>query len=256
MNRVIFQKNPLVEVILQFRFPTILSINVNEPVDFQEAIRHEYPIYQAGIENSQEIQLVANNDSFLPSVINKQQFKNYAFISADGKYKINLACSFISISTVNYTRWEEFFGHFESVLNEFIKIYQPAFFERIGLRYVDAISKKNLGLEDKSWKDLIKECWLGPLAITEDCKAIIVNSDSEIILDDGITRLKIHTGLGNINNTSEQVFIVDTDFIHINNINPLDYMNTLNILHNHSRFFMEKVITNDLYKAMDPRELQ
>ena len=38
MDRVIFQNNPLIEVILQFRFPTILSINSNEPVDFQEAI--------------------------------------------------------------------------------------------------------------------------------------------------------------------------------------------------------------------------
>lgn len=29
MDRVIFQNNPLIEVILQFRFPTILSINSN-----------------------------------------------------------------------------------------------------------------------------------------------------------------------------------------------------------------------------------
>lgn len=68
MKRVIFENNPLVEMILQFRFPTILSINANEPVAFQETIRQEYPIYQPGVENQQEIQIVAKNNMFLPSI--------------------------------------------------------------------------------------------------------------------------------------------------------------------------------------------
>ena len=37
-KRVKYQEAPLVEVICQLRFPTILSINANEPVEFQEAI--------------------------------------------------------------------------------------------------------------------------------------------------------------------------------------------------------------------------
>lgn len=255
MKRVIFNKNPLIEVILQFRFPAILAINANDPVDFQEAIRQEYPIYQPSTENTQEIQLIANNDSFLPSIVNKQQCKNHEFISADGRYKVNLTSSFISISTVSYEKWEIFWDKFETVLKEFISIYRPAFFERVGLRYIDAISRKQLGIEDKSWKDLIKENWIGPLYTRSDNNVKVLNIDSELLLEDNKTLLKIHTGMGNINN-EEKVFIVDTDFIRMDNTKTDEYLSVVNSLHDRSKFFIDDVITEELYKAMDPRNLE
>ena len=48
--RQIYQRNPLAEVICQLRFPEILSIGANLPVDFQEAIRDEFPQYQSRLE--------------------------------------------------------------------------------------------------------------------------------------------------------------------------------------------------------------
>lgn len=256
MKRVLFKKCPLAEVILQVRFPTILSINTKEPADFQEIIRIDYPIYQPGIESQQELQIVANNDTFMPSIINKQQNKNYAFISADGKYKINLTSSFISLSTISYTRWEEFSERFVHILKAFTSIYKPPFFERIGLRYVDIISKKTLELEDKAWKDLIKDQWLGPLASIDDKKVATMNTNTEFILDDNITRVKVHTGLGNINGSLEQAFVADTDFIYIDTI-PLGSANEiLTTLHDHSRFFVKEIITELLYYAMEPTELE
>ena len=45
-ERCIYQNNQLLEVICQLRFPTILAINAREPVDFQEAIRQAFPIYE------------------------------------------------------------------------------------------------------------------------------------------------------------------------------------------------------------------
>ena len=44
-DRCLYEKNQLVEVICQLRFPTILSISAKEPVEFQEAIRADYPQY-------------------------------------------------------------------------------------------------------------------------------------------------------------------------------------------------------------------
>lgn len=38
-QRVIYHKNPLVEVVCQLRFPTILKIDAEIPVAFQEAVR-------------------------------------------------------------------------------------------------------------------------------------------------------------------------------------------------------------------------
>ena len=41
--RRFLKKNQLMDVICQFRFPEILAIAAKPPVDFQEAIRDEFP---------------------------------------------------------------------------------------------------------------------------------------------------------------------------------------------------------------------
>ena len=45
-TRCRYRRNPLAEVICQLRFPEILSIEANAPVEFQEAIRQEFPRFQ------------------------------------------------------------------------------------------------------------------------------------------------------------------------------------------------------------------
>ena len=42
-SRCIYENNQLGEVICQLRFPEILAIGANLPVDFQEAIRGVFP---------------------------------------------------------------------------------------------------------------------------------------------------------------------------------------------------------------------
>ena len=53
-KRVRYKNSPLLEVIFQLRFPTILTINANPPVEFQEKIRNEFPYYNGMIENNTE----------------------------------------------------------------------------------------------------------------------------------------------------------------------------------------------------------
>ena len=43
-----------------------------------------------------------------------------------------------------YPGWEAFGQHFDLPLAQFIRIYQPAFFQRIGLRYVNIFSRRAL----------------------------------------------------------------------------------------------------------------
>lgn len=254
-KRVIYQKNPLVEVILQIKFPTILSINAKDPVDFQDAIRQEYPIYQLAIENEQEITLSASNDVMLPSVVQRKQQKNHNFISEDGKYKINLTSSFISISTLAYTQWEDMLARFITPLNKFVEIYQPAFFERIGLRYIDAFSRHQLGVENKKWNELIQPTWLGAISAVSEERVVGGSVDVEYILDNNISRLKVHAGLGNVNDDPEPVFIVDSDFIHIQNVKISDFLRIVDYLHENSGKFIRSVITETLHMAMVPEEL-
>lgn len=75
-KRVKYNRCPLVEVIFQLRFPTILSINSKQPADFQEKIRKEYPFYDEGIEEQNELLINTNGKS---TQVKSSQNKNYKF---------------------------------------------------------------------------------------------------------------------------------------------------------------------------------
>ena len=86
-SRCIYQNNQLAEVICQLRFPEILTIGANLPVDFQEAIRDEFPIY------SSRKEIPAPKLTGTPGHLNVEKQEpviNYQFASADGIWRVNL----------------------------------------------------------------------------------------------------------------------------------------------------------------------
>ena len=134
--RTSYPNHQLREVICQLRFPTILSINTTEPADFQEMIRDAFPQY------------IRRQDTLPQRPGGKPgeqaTVSNYHFLSADGLWKLNLTRDFIALSTIRYSSWEEFARHLDKPLAAFIKLYHPAYFQRVGLRYVNVISAGKL----------------------------------------------------------------------------------------------------------------
>ena len=63
--------------------------------------------------------------------------------------------------TLKYEQWEDMMRRFEQPLKVFSEVYDQSYFERVGLRYVDAIKRSELGLEGVEWKELIKPHLLG-----------------------------------------------------------------------------------------------
>ena len=139
LPRTHYAKAPVHEVICQLRFPTILSIGAKEPAEFQEAIRKDFPQYAARQEQLPPKVVKKGNATALEP---QKPVTDYHFVSEDGRWKLNLTQNFIALSTLSYQRWEDFAARLDQPLAQFIQIYQPAFFERIGLRYVNAISRK------------------------------------------------------------------------------------------------------------------
>ena len=211
--RCIYSRNPLREVICQLRFPEILSIGEHIPADFQEAIRQEFPQYAArkemGAPRITGVPGAMRVEEAIPTV-------NYQFISADGVWKVNLTTKFISLSCSRYTCWEDFAKKLDKPLASFIKLYKPAYFERVGLRYVNFISRKELSLEGVPFRDLIAGCYLGLLALEDvaEHSAARCSMDTEVAIRGGC-RAKIHTGPGMVKKNGipdpEVKFIFDQD---------------------------------------------
>jgi len=257
-DRYLYDRPPLVEVICQLRFPAILSIGTTEPAEFQEAVRAEYPRYAARQEQAapQVMGLGTPN----PTVQTQPPVVNHHFVSQDNRYKINLTNRFIALSTMGYTRWEEFAQRLDRVLAQFIRVYQPAFFERIGLRYLNAFSKTALGMEDMLWDDLIQSPYIGVLSEPDVREDAVVKSmlDVELTCEDGC-RVKVHSGPGMIKRGSaaqgEKRFILDNDISVSGNLTPDQIPARMESLHSHAVRLFQGAITPALHDAMGPTPL-
>lgn len=205
-ERVIYDKNPLVEVVCQFRFPRILALDERIPAEFQELLGPEYPF----VETREVVQfnLGATSD------ISPSKRVHYDFITEDRAYTITLCSEFLAISTQSYTRWEYFLGHVTRSLQALTKTYSVPLFTRVGLRYVDVISKKALGLENAKWTELIRASALGLLAEDEVPldDVLELSSGTALQLTEG-GKATIRTTLGRMPNTGDEVvFVIDGDF--------------------------------------------
>lgn len=257
-TRYSYARPQLIEVISQLRFPTILSIGSTDPAQFQEAIRADFPRY------------VARQDAQPPKVINagtpeaklEQQptVTNYNFISTDGLWKLNLTQNFIALSTLRYPRWEEFAQKLDKLLALFIQIYQPAFFERIGLRYVNAFSRRALGLQDELWDDLINTPFAGVLSEPDVDEKLVGKSALDVELSLGENRrMKLHAGpglLGGGKQDTEPKFILDGDFSVLDKEIPADRIPAdLDGLHDYAVRLFNSAVTQELRDAMGPTPL-
>lgn len=254
-NRYSYVNSPLIEVICQLRFPTILSIGSTDPAQFQEAVREQFPRYVARQE--QQPPKLVNPNTPQAKLEPQPPITNYNFISTDGLWKVNLTKDFIALSTLRYTTWEDFAQKLDKVLALFIQIYQPAFFERIGLRYVNAFSRNRLGLQEELWDDLINAPFIGVLSepdvdekLTGKCAL-----DVEMSLGEN-RRMKLHAGpglLGGGKQDPEPKFILDGDFsVAGKQIPAQSIAGDLDTLHDYAVRLFNAAVTPELHDAMGP----
>ena len=255
-ERLQYARSPLVEVICQLRFPTILSIGANEPAAFQEAVRKDFPRYAARQEQVPPKVVKKGNATALEP---QKPITNYHFVSEDGRWKLNLTQNFIALSTLSYQRWEDLAARLDQPLAQFIQIYQPAFFERLGLRYVNAISRQRLGLEDQLWDDLIRDHYVGILGQpdVEETEITKCSLDVETPLVGGY-RMKVHAGPGLIGGgkTDKEVkFILDSDFSAAGQLTADSVPAKLEDMHRFALCLFRGAITDELHQAMGPTPL-
>ena len=242
-KRSVYGKNSLAEVICQLRFPEILTVETELPAAFQEEIRSVFPRYLQRKEG-------------LP---NSKQTNNYQFLTADGMWRVNLTSKFISLACSRYSRWEEFASMLDKPLAAFIKIYQPAYFERIGLRYMNFISRSALELEGVPFKELIQPCYLGILAEEDvsEAAAARCSVDVDTALKGGC-RVKLHAGPGKVSRAGKEdpevKFILDMDLYMGGNVPVNVSAGALQTLHSQSYGLFRGAITDTLHDAMEPND--
>ncbi len=253
-KKYIYEKHQLVEVICQLRFPTILSIDTEVPAEFQEQIRARFPRY-------------AVQEESIPSPGGVQKQKVHSFVSADGGYKLSLSKSFIALSTMRYTGWDDFAAWLDEPLGRFISVYKPAFFERIGLRYLNGFSREKLGMEHCRWNDLIQSRYLGPLDDDDVDEASLTKCSVDVEMKLDRCFLRLHAGPGFIKRAvrtpkgiqqlqePKPRFILDLDIYSAGTLPLKDAAGILETLHGEADRVFSEAITGLLHQAMEPVEI-
>lgn len=256
-SRCLYRENQLADVVCQLRFPEILTISAEPPAKFQEAIREEFPLF------SQRKDAPAPKIVGIPgnmTLENQKPTVNYHFASADNVWRVNLTGKFISLSCNRYPGWEEFARKLDKPLAAFIQIYKPAFFERIGLRYLNFISRYALGLEGVPFRELIQPAYLGLLAEEDVQEAGIQRStvDTDVAIRGGC-RAKIHAGPGMVQRgaqrDSELKFIFDQDLYMTGQLPVNLSAGALQTLHAQAYPIFRGAITEKLHNVMEPEAI-
>ncbi|MBM3302663.1 MAG: TIGR04255 family protein, partial [Deltaproteobacteria bacterium] len=132
------QSSPLVEVICQVRFPAILRIANEQPVEFQERIRDRLPQLEVGqgmIVHAEPLGMVQPSAKPEPPI--------FRFKSADNQTVVSLSLNFYALSTTSYSHWRDFLELLQLVNQAASDIYDLPYAVRVGLRYINLLTLKN-----------------------------------------------------------------------------------------------------------------
>lgn len=252
--RVIYQLNPLQEVICQLRFPAILKIDTELPASFQEQIRAEYPFYEAKSPLRLPAGFPPNLTQMIVADLPLGGLKSHDFTSKDRDWSLNLTREFLALTCRSYERWENFRERLKEACDALDKYYNPVLFTRIGLRYRDVIRRSRLQLVETPWSELLQS-WISGVLGSPEMADHVKNMASSFLMDlpEERGRIQVSSGLAVDGQSNEIVFVIDADFYTEQHTEPSDVFNRLNLLNRYARNFFRWCITSRLHEAMRPR---
>lgn len=258
-QRVIYHRTPLIEVVGQVRFPTILKINNQEPFEFQDKVRFDYPIFQ----QSQSLNIPPEIAALVPQIGSLvPQHTNYNFLSENSKWQLSLNRDTLSLATFEYRQYEEFKEKFTKAVNIFEQIYNPSFYIRLGLRYRDLILRSKLKIDDKykPWSELISPQIASELHSSEWSDSIrTLVKNLEIEIEGG--RVNFNHGLviaqdPSQANFQEPGYLFDADFFLEGKIKKEDIWNVFDNFNRTGGKLFRWSITDKLHAAMEPQPIE
>ena len=144
-------------------------------------------------------------------------------------------------------------------LATFIQLYKPAYFQRVGLRYVNIFSRARLGLEGARWAELFSPAYTAPMQGAELPEDRFLNCACDLTLKlDSSCQAKVHAGPGVVKRNAPGVpqdpevkFIFDMDLSMTGNTPCTLAAGALETLHGHSTRLFEGAVTDRLRDAME-----
>ena len=132
-------KTPLTGVLVQMRFPEVLSISKPAFVaDFQEAIRQTYPQHVKQT-YPQHVKEDGSQLSFGPDGPQRSSIPTWRFLDTARKWRVTLTTDSLSLETRVYLSRDDFADRTSKLAKALQSAINPGYLTRLGIRYVDRI---------------------------------------------------------------------------------------------------------------------
>ena len=258
-KRQAYKKNPIQEVICQVRFPTILDISANPPAGFQNLVRQNYPLFEQGRSGPMGIpkgvpeEISKLVESLTPTTLAAPE---YRFSTADKDRTIAFSQDFLAFTSNKYDRWENFLAGFQFAEAAFKETYGPAFYSRVGLRYIDVVDRGELGLDAYNWGELFNPEFAGLLGANSIGEAV-EEARAQVLLrlGEGSNLVRINHGFAKRASDGYIVYSIDADFF-TSNRTEIDHVGeTLNIFNRCAGHFFRWAISDKLRDALEPTDI-
>ena len=247
-ERVIYDRTPLKSVACEVRFPSLLRIESEAPVAFQELVRGTLPIFSkfnTAVFGSLPPQILAAMGEVSAGT-------SYNFATVDSKYSVKLGSASLSLTSVDYVRWEDFLFNLNLIIRALNDVYSPNFFSRVGLRYQNAIKRSELGLQDRGWSELLIPEIIGLLSLDGWQEPTEFLSIIRSKLDDDENFFRLQHGFGQIENDPEMSYLLDFDFYTDKQVEVSNVFGNIERLHDYSGDAFRWAISDELDAALGP----
>jgi len=226
--RVHYRNAPLLQVVCQIRYPAILRIESEPPVQFQEVIRHAFPL----VERAQNLAIPQLPPEILQALGASMGGGGWTFLTENRSVLVGLGSDSFSLTVTSYERWEAFRKLLFLPLDALTEIYKPAFFTRVGLRYMDLIVRSKLGIPDMPWSQLLRREVLGEMADTDiEANLVDVRKAVRLRIPSINGTVFLQHGFGRTADDTETGYMIDLDFSSESKTEALNVRSVLENLH-------------------------
>jgi len=197
-----YRRNPLVAVISQLRFHSVLKIE-RDHVGYQDRVRPTFPRFS--VRDIQDVEVNLNG-----AQVNRRKELNFATL--DQRKNITLSTTSMSLTSRQHQSRSGFGNAMRVGLDALLAEYGPVVATRFGLRYINRVSRKQISEdlgEDVDWKDLIHDDFLRIPKGLSDLEGTHYVMEARSTMDRGALTLRY--GMIRDNNTGEVHFRLDTD---------------------------------------------
>jgi uncharacterized protein (TIGR04255 family) len=144
-------------------------------------------------------------------------------------------------------------GKMREPIEALTKLYAPAFFLRIGLRYRDRIDREKLGLQSVPWRELLRPEALGELG-DDRIEPHVAHILRELLvrLSEDAGHVRVVHGLQR--DGERLTYIIDSDFFTDKQTDTKAVGNALDAFNRRAGHLFRWYISTRLHDAMDPRD--